>query len=132
MKTKVLTLRRKGVWTRQEQRTKAHCLFANPTVPSFYLFKQLQDMDFVLVVVEELEHFKVHWVVNYRGRKGNSLTPHKVPGYTQGCSNSTACCHCFRETARNACLGTAQACWKHGRMQWTEMCLSKILEGSDC
>ena len=66
MKIKVLTLRRKGVWTWQEKRTKAHCLFANPTFPSFYLFKQLQDMDFVLVVVvEELEHFKVHWVVNY-------------------------------------------------------------------
>ena len=33
---------------------------------SYYIFKQLQDMDFVLVmVVEELEYFKVHWIMNY-------------------------------------------------------------------
>lgn len=56
----------------------------------------------------------------------------KVPGDTQGCLNTTASCRYFRETARNVCLGAAQACWKCSRMQWTEMCLSKILERSDC
>lgn len=51
-------------------------------------------MDFVLVVivvvVEELEHLKIHLVVNYWGREGNSLPPHTVPGDTQGCPNAAA------------------------------------------
>ena len=48
-----------------EKRTKVHS-FANPMFASCYIFKQLQDMDFVLVmVVEELEYFKVHWIMNY-------------------------------------------------------------------
>jgi len=65
MKNKGTYTSRKWVWTWQEKRTKVHS-FANPMFASFYLFKQLQDMDFVLVmVVEELEYFKVHWIMNY-------------------------------------------------------------------
>lgn len=60
-------------------------------------------MAFVLLVmvsvVAELEHLKIHLIVNYWGKEGNSLFPQKVPGDTQGCPNTRANCHCFRETA---------------------------------
>lgn len=124
------------MWTGQEERTKVYCLFANASFLSLYLSKQLQDMDFVLVVivvvVEELEHLKLHLVVNYWGREGNSLTPHMVPGDTRGCPNTAASCHSFREKARDSCLRVAPACWTCSRMWWTEMCLSKRFEGSQC
>ena len=42
--------RRKEVWSGQDERTKAHCLFASLFSPSLDLCKQLQDMAFVLVV----------------------------------------------------------------------------------
>lgn len=78
----------------------------------------------IVVVVEELEHLKIHLVVNYWGREGNSLTPHKVPGDTLGWPNPTVSCLCFGGTARNSCLGAALACRKCGRMQSTEKCVS--------
>lgn len=134
VKTKVLTQGERGVdWAGRKNKS---LLSFSQSLFSVYLSKQLQDMDFVLgvivVVVEELEHLKIHLVVNYRGREGNSLPPHMVPGDTRGCPNPTASCHSFRETARNSCLGAAPACWKCSRMRGTEMCLSKRFEGSHC
>lgn len=92
MKTKVLTLEERGCGLGRKKRTKVHCLSANPSSPSLYLSKQLQDMDFVpvvvVMVVEELERLKILLVLTYSGTEGNSLTPHKVPGDTQCCPDT--------------------------------------------
>lgn len=77
----------------------------------------------MVTVVAELEHLKIYLVVNYWGKEDNFLAIRKVPGDTQGCLNTMASCHYFRETASNPCVGIALACWKHGKMQWTE-CVS--------
>lgn len=83
---------------------KSSLSFANPLLlPSTSPDSCRACMAFVLrvmvSVVAELEHLKIHLVVNYWGKEGNSLSPQKVPGDTQGCPNTRANCHCFRETA---------------------------------
>lgn len=48
--------------------------------------------------------------MNYWQAEENFPTPQKVTGDTQACPNITASYHCFRHTAKNPCVGTAQAC----------------------
>lgn len=129
MKTKVLTLEERGCGLGRKKRTKVHCLSANPSSPSHYLSKQLQDMDFVpvvvVMVVEELEHLKILLVLTYSGTEGNSLTPIRsleIPSAVQTHSFLSL----FYRNSQKCLLGAAQACWKCSRMRWTEMCLSKI------
>lgn len=61
-----------------EEKNKSSLSFCQSLSLSLYLSKQLQDMAFVLTAVEvvaELDHLKIHLVVSYWGREGNSLAP---------------------------------------------------------